>query len=376
MKIKNIIIFYPSFEAGGVEKIIENLTFFFTKKGLKVYLISTKTKNLKILKNIKNLNILTTKNEYLNILPNRISSSINCIGLLKNLLNKLDKKNTVVHSMQSNFIPIIISKLKGFKIVIRNSENPISSIKYAENKISSYIIFFLRFIFYNLSDKIITNSKGSSLSLRYFLFGFNKRKVNYIYNPYLTQKKIFSSNKKFKKKNIILSVGRLTKQKNFEDLIYAFKNFQTKHKNYILNIIGKGYQMDYLKNIIKSENLTKSVFLKGYIKNLDYEYKVSKLFVLPSIYEGLGNVLIDALNFSVPCISTNCKSGPSEILSYGKGGLIVPIKDPVSLEKGMIKLIDNYSLALKKLNYGKKKLFRFNCNKQSMKYLKTLDSVL
>ena len=176
MKIKNIIIFYPSFEAGGVEKIIENLTFFFTKKGLKVYLISTKTKNLKILKNIKNLNILTTKNEYLNILPNRISSSINCIGLLKNLLNKLDKKNTVVHSMQSNFIPIIISKLKGFKIVIRNSENPISSIKYAENKISSYIIFFLRFIFYNLSDKIITNSKGSSLSLRYFLFGLIKEK--------------------------------------------------------------------------------------------------------------------------------------------------------------------------------------------------------
>ena len=85
MKIKNIVIFYPSFEAGGVEKIIENLIIFFTRKGLKVYLISKKTKNLNILKKIKNLNILTTKNQSLNVLPNRFSSSINCIGILKNI---------------------------------------------------------------------------------------------------------------------------------------------------------------------------------------------------------------------------------------------------------------------------------------------------
>jgi len=376
MKIKNIIIYYPSFEQGGVEKIIENLISFFAKFKINVYLISSKNKNLNTFKKIKNLKLIAPNNNFFKFFPGRFSSSINCLKPLSKLLDKLDKKNTVIHSMQSSYAPILLSKIKNFKIVIRNSEDPISSIKYADNKISSYFIFLLRFIFYNFADKIITNSKTSSLSLKFFLFGLNKKKVKYIYNPYLTQKKITSSYKKFKKKNIILSVGRLTKQKNFKDLIYAFKNFNAKHRKYILNIIGKGHQMDYLKSIIKSEKLEKSVFLRGYIKNLDYEYKISKIFVLPSIYEGLGNVLIDALNFSVPCIATNCKSGPSEILSYGKGGLIVPIKDIKSLEKAMTKFADNYSLALKKLNYGKQKLFRFNCNKQSLKYLKTLESAL
>ena len=72
--------------------------------------------------------------------------------------------------------------------------------------------------------------------------------------------------------------------------------------------------------------MNKKIFLIGYEENLEKIYKQSKLFVLPSIYEGLGNVLIDALNFRLPCIATNCKSGPEEILCKGKAGYIVPIK--------------------------------------------------
>ena len=373
MKIKNLIIFYPSFERGGVEMIIKNLISFLTKKKLNIYLITSNSHNIKTIKKAKNLKIIKPQVNNFDFLPNRFSTSINCGKLLINLTKKLDKSNTVIHSMQSNFVPIVIAKYLNFKIVMRNSEDPIESIKYSENKISSYLIFLLRFIFYNLADKIITNSKGSSRSLKFFLFGKNKNKIQYIYNPYIT--KIYR-NKFKKKKKIILAVGRLCKQKNFEDLIISFNDFQKKHRNYTLNIIGDGYQREMLKKLIISLKLEKKVFLKGYIKNLRNEYKKAMLFVLPSIYEGLGNVLLDALNYSVPCISTRCKSGPKEILCYGKGGTLVPIKNTELLTKALIDSIDNYKISIRKMMFAKKKISRFLVFSQSEKYLKELNKIL
>lgn len=373
MKIKNLIIFYPSFERGGVEMIIKNLISFLTKKKLNIYLITSNSHNIKTIKKAKNLKIIKPQVNNFDFLPNRFSTSINCGKLLINLTKKLDKSNTVIHSMQSNFVPIVIAKYLNFKIVMRNSEDPIESIKYSENKISSYLIFLLRFIFYNLADKIITNSKGSSRSLKFFLFGKNKNKIQYIYNPYIN--KIYRNNFK-KKKKIILAVGRLCKQKNFEDLIISFNDFQKKHRNYTLNIIGDGYQREMLKKLIISLKLEKKVFLKGYIKNLRNEYKKAMLFVLPSIYEGLGNVLLDALNYSVPCISTRCKSGPKEILCYGKGGTLVPIKNTELLTKAIIDSIDNYKISIRKMMFAKKKISRFLVFSQSEKYLKELNKIL
>ena len=108
MRIKNLIIYYPSFESGGVERIIKNLIKFFISKGIKIFLITSNKQNLKIIKKNKNLKIITIKNNYHPYLPKRISSSINSIKYLYRLLIKMNKSDTIVHSMQSNFIPIII----------------------------------------------------------------------------------------------------------------------------------------------------------------------------------------------------------------------------------------------------------------------------
>ncbi len=86
------------------------------------------------------------------------------------------------------------------------------------------------------------------------------------------------------------------------------------------------------------------------------------------MYEGLGNVLIDAINFNVPCISTNCKSGPNEILLNNKGGFIIRNKDETDLYKKMIYCIKNYDVSLKKNSYAKKYLNRFFTIKQVKKY--------
>ena len=189
MKLKNLIIYYPSFEKGGVEKIIMNLISYFETRKINVYFISENNSNLKFLNKFKFVKLISPKKKFSSFLPARFNKAFNCLFPLINLLSKMNKKNTVIHSMQSSYLPILVSKFKNFRIVVRNSEDPISSIKFADKIILSSLIFLLRFIFYNFADKIITNSKGSANSLKLFMFGKNKKKIQYIYNPYLTKKK-------------------------------------------------------------------------------------------------------------------------------------------------------------------------------------------
>lgn len=374
MKIKNLVIYYPSFESGGVEKVIKNLIKYFISKSINIYLITSNKENLKIIKKKKNLKIIIIKKNYFRYLPSRLTSSINSVKYLYALLRKMNNSNTIVHSMQSNFIPIVISKILNFKIVIRNSEDAIESIKYSENKFLSYLIFLLRFVFYNFADFIVTNSKGSAKSLEIFVI--NKKKIRHIYNPYVTEEMIKKSKIKVKKKNIVMAAGRITIQKNFVFLIDAFKKSSLIKKGYILNIFGKGYLEKKIKLKLKSEKLNKSVFLKGWSKDLTQEYKKSKIFVLPSLYEGLGNVLLEAINYGLITVATNCKSGPKEILMNGKGGLIVPINNIEILAKTLDNIVLNEKIVKKKLNIAKKKLKRFDYKLQSEKYLNLLNSVL
>ena len=144
--IKNIVIIYPSFERGGVENILLNLVNFFCKKKKKIYLISSinnlkknqHLKNFLIIKKIKKLKTIKGK-------LNRLILSIYAINQLGELFKNLNKNETIIYSMQSNIFPIIFAKFHGFKIVIRNSENPISSLKYSKNKFYSILTIFLSF---------------------------------------------------------------------------------------------------------------------------------------------------------------------------------------------------------------------------------------
>ena len=112
------------------------------------------------------------------------------------------------------------------------------------------------------------------------------KNIKVIYNPYI--KKISNRNKK-RRLNIILSVGRLTKQKDFRSLIYAFYKIRYKINNYKLIIIGEGELKNSLIKISKrSANSEKRVgYFLGWRNKLDKYYKKSKLFVLSSLYEGL-----------------------------------------------------------------------------------------
>jgi len=342
---------------------------FFLKKKIEIVLI---TSNLKkdFLKNklfeLKIVNVLPS-----NLMPDRISKALTASKILYTELKKSNKKNTIVMSLQGSSLAIIVTKFLGFKIIVRNAEDALSSTFFAENKFQSLIILFLKIILYNFSDKIISNSRGSGNSLKKIFI--KEKKIFPIYNPYLKRINKKSKTKRYK---YLLSIGRLTKQKDFDNLIIAFSYIKDQIPNYKLIIIGDGHLKNELQNLVENLGLKKRIILTGWKNNLKKYYLNSKLFILNSVYEGFGNVLIDAINYDLPIITTNCKSGPNEIIDNGKGGFLTPIRNPKLLSKKILFCIKNYKLAQKKSQYAKKYIKKFDCEINCEKYFKLISKTI
>ena len=366
-KIKNIIVLYPSFEKGGATLNLINFVNQCVKKKINTYLISNVNKSEKRNFFLKNVVIINNK-KFKNSNYNRFLTSVNSIFFLIFLFKKIRSKNLIVVSFQSHILPIILCKLFNRKIIIRNSEDILSATKYADNKISAYLIFLLKAFIYNFSNGIITNSLKAKKSLDLITF---KNKTKMIYNPYL---KYIFSNKKHKRKNVILSVGRLCKQKNQKIIIKAFSLFLKKFPNYKLLLIGHGKDELILKRLCIELKISKKVVFKGWVSKPAIYYKSSKILIFPSLYEGLPNTLIEAVNFNLPCISSRC-SGAEDILTP-RYGSFVSSNSYYELSKKMIDSILNYQKILLKNKMIKKKLSRFLINSQVLKYISYCNKIL
>jgi len=357
METKEIIIFYPSFANGGITRNLENILKFFSKKKIKIFLFSHKAKKNIKYKNVKiidkNYKIFKKKKNF-NLI---ICSIINLFNFLR-----LNKKIKVIFSMQNHLPAIFLAMIFRKKIIIRNSEEIFGATKYADHKLSAYLVLFLKLFFYNFADLVIAISNKSKLSLE--KLGINKIKIKLIYNPFL--KKIIKKQDKnyfYGNPFNILSIGRLTKQKNFSDLIDIISTLQNKYPFICLKIIGNGPDYSFLKSKIR---VNKKINIIKWNKNLKKYYKNSHLFVLNSYYEGLPNILIEAINYNVPCIATNC-SGTQDILMNNRGGFIVSVADKDAMMKKIEYVLKNYKNSVYKTKISKKNIFRFN-QKNCSKY--------
>jgi len=353
--LKKILLFYPSFENGGATKNLVNIVNYFLKKKIRVVLLSHNAK-LNEFKLVKNLTIINSRPlKMISLLPIRWNLALSSMISLF-LHAKSNCNNSIIFSMQSHIPAIIVAKLINKKIIIRNSEEPIGATIYADNKLSAIIVLILKFIFYNFADKIIAISKESKKSLKKIIT--SKIKIILILNPYIDKfsqikKKRLDEvkNRKFK----ILSAGRLVHQKNLIPLIEVISNLSNDYKNIELDIVGNGSQK---KKLVKQIKNIKNIKITSWQNNIKSNFLKSDLFILNSFYEGLPNVLIDAVNYEVPCISTNV-SGAKDILLNGKGGYIVPIDNQQMLQKKIKYVMENYPEAINKAKYAKTRIKRF-----------------
>lgn len=141
----------------------------------------------------------------------------------------------------------------------------------------------------------------------------------------------------------VITSGRLEKQKNFISLIRAFKKVLSSHPDWTLEIYGEGSQRRELEEYIISSGLSTNVFLKGYTADIQNKMLSSSIFVMSSIFEGFGLVLIEAMEMGLPVISYACPCGPKDIITEGKDGFLIPMNDEDILASKINSLIENDS---------------------------------
>ena len=340
----------PSIEGGGVEKNLFLLIKYLSKKIDKIYIITAhKKKN-----NSKRIRYICPKSCYWEK-KNRSLKNMICIYLL--IKNFWSSKATIL-SFQSNFTSIILSKILRFKVLIRLNT---SLKKYLNNNLKKITFKFI----YSLSDTIIVNSK---------LFQKELKKINLkshlIYNLNFTEKKIKKLNF-FNKHNglKIINIGRLTYQKDQLTLIRSLAILKKENINFKCSIIGRGNFKNILNDEIIKLDLAKNIKLEGFIDKAEQYISKSDIFVLSSRFEGLPNVLIESQQYGVPIISSNCPTGPSEILMNGKLGELFPVGNYHILAKKLFSFNKNKKILLRKSLNAKKYLRRFDPVKNSKKYL-------
>ena len=167
-------------------------------------------------------------------------------------------------------------------------------------------------------------------------------------NPLFFNKDQKEDNLVINRDKIIVTTGRLNKQKNHPLLIKAFKKVNELFPDYKLIIYGDGSERANDEALINSLGLSEKVILPGAITNVLEVIRNASLFVMSSDFEGMPNSLMEAMAVGLPCISTDCPcGGPKSIIINNKNGILVPVGDQEKLEKAMISIISNQTLANK-----------------------------
>ncbi len=167
---------------------------------------------------------------------------------------------------------------------------------------------------------------------------------------------------------VVLGVGRLVAQKDFGTLIRAFRLVR-KRREAKLIILGEGKERDALERLTTEFGLRDSVDLPGFVANPWAYMARSKVFVLSSIHEGFGNVLVEAMACGTPVVSTDCPFGPADILDHGAYGPLIPVSDASALAIGIVRMLDEPTPS----ELLKSRAKEFGVEKACRRYLDLLD---
>ena len=356
---KKLIIFIPSIEDGGVEKNLFEVSNYLSNHKIDVEILTCN--NNTSAKFSKAIKFIGTKNKFwLN--KNRIIKYFVCLTILfLNLIKQ--KKKPLVFAFQANIYATIIAKILNTKIITRSNSAPVGwSKSFTKNLIYRFCI--------NLANEVMVNSTE-------FKKSFEKKfhvKVTCIYNPfnkYFIKKKLKQKTKiKFFKKAYlnVINVGRLTDQKDQITLLKSIKLLNTKLKIRLI-IIGKGKNKRLLQSFIYKNNLEDKVMLLGYTNNPFPYIKKSNIVILTSKFEGLPNILLEAQYLKKYIISTDCPTGPKEILLNGRAGDLIKIGDYKKLSILINQYHNRKKLIMNKINIGFKNFHRFDYELNCKKYL-------
>ena len=358
MKKKTFIFFLPNFSQGGAAESTAKLIIYLSKKKYHCFLICLgKCFYRKTLKkyNIKIFEINSRKSLF---------AMLKIRKIVRNIINNNSNTSIVSNINYANILIIIfLRSLKNLKIIIYE-RTPIQELNYNfENnylKIKNKIIKFLILKTYKFADKIITNSNKTSLDLSKYI----QKRVFTIYSKSIYKIKPFK--KKQLKNTRILWIGRFSKEKSFNTLISAINIL--KNEKIIVKVLSNSENMhEYLKKI-RNLNLENNFKFFGYKDNLTKYFNSSNLYISTSFYESFPNSVVQAINHSLPIISSRSHGGINDLMKNNYSGVFFKTNNPKDLAKKILDFINNQKIYNNYAFNAHKNLKKFEFDKIEKKF--------
>ena len=317
--------------AGGAERVVSTLSNqLIDKYEVHIVVLTKSTPFYSLNKNIK---LFYCREQFQP--SNNISQSLKAnYFLYKTISNYLKKEkiNLVIGFTTSVNVLAILASIKN------NIPCIISERNYPKKSNTNLQWRILRKLLYKKAKFLVVQTSEIKAQFEPIITSNKIIILNNPISPELTKARDFN----FKKENIILNVGSLINQKAQDVLIKAFANID--NENWELIIIGEGEKRKEYEALIKVLKLNDKVKLLGRTKDVAHFYNKSKIFAFTSVFEGFPNALIEAMHFGLACVSTDCPTGPSKLITHDYNGYLFPVGDQNQLEVYLSELINNENL--------------------------------
>ena len=333
--MKKIAFFLPDLRCGGAEKVALLLANEFIKQGFNVDMVLSKAQG-------EFLSELSSQIRIIDLKADRIRY------MFKPLLKyfKSEKPDVVLASMWPLTLLAVVAfkaaKLSGSVVV--SDHTTFSQAPLMQKRSMRWFFKYSLSSVYPFANAIVAVSDGVADDLC-GLGGIKRKSITVIFNPVETNTSRFTEDEGYRnwknsKGKKIIAVGALKKEKDYPSLLEAF-SLLLKEEDAHLTILGQGDLLADLKALAIKLEIAERVNFAGFIRNPSAWISSSDLLVLSSNCEGFGNVLIEAMSVGTPVVSTDCQSGPKEILENGKYGILVPVSDINALANAMYKSIND-----------------------------------
>ena len=331
-----IAFFLPSVRGGGAQRVIVNLVQGITERGIPVDLVLAVAEGV----------FLDQLPPAVRLVDLRARRLIRSLGPLTRYLRRERPRYLVSSMSHANLIALWAAKLAGQATpVMVTVHNTMSQSASQEGRLGGVLEPLLLRACYPWADSIVAVSGGAADDLAR-ISGLPRDRVRVVYNPVITPPMMALAQQPPDhpwfapgQPPVILGVGRLTKQKDFPTLVRAFAEVRRRRPGRLI-ILGEGEDRPVLEALARELGVADDVALPGFRDNAMAYMARSALFVLSSAWEGLPTVLIEALAAGTQVVSTDCPSGPREILQEGRLGALVPVGDVAALRSAMLDALD------------------------------------
>lgn len=271
-----------------------------------------------------------------NIRPSRhaiqaIRTNLGLIWSLKKILRHESIQYCISFTTIPNLIAVPSCRVLGIPIIISERNNPLM-----DGASLRGVWKWLRTRFYPKADFLVVQTRGIA---GFYSALVRENRLRIIPNPLNPD---FNYTPESQRKNIVLNVGRLHYQKNQETLIRAFSRID--HSDWELHIYGHGPEREALIALAEKMGVSDRVKLPGPYSPISDKYTESSIFAFTSLFEGFPNALMEAMYFGLACISTDCPTGPSELIQNGINGYLIPVGGEDELTHRLTELMSDAKL--------------------------------